>query len=162
LPSVPAVRPGLQLLSPDKVAIDIRKLLYSNETAINIQIHPLDIISVNKADIVYVTGRGVSRPGGFILEDRDNVTVLQALAMAQGLGPDAAKHDARIIHQKSDGSRSEIPVDLDKVIKGQAPDPVLAANDILFVPDSVQRRVLKRALESTLATVSGLVVWGRI
>jgi polysaccharide biosynthesis/export protein len=154
--------PGMQFVAPDKVAIDIRKLLYSNETALNIPIHPLDIISVNKADIVYVTGRGVQKPGGFVLEDRDNVTVFQALAMAAGLGPNAAKHDARIIRQKADGSRVEIPVDLDKVLKGQAPDPVLAANDILFVPDSAQKAGLKHAIDMTVATLSGLLIYGRL
>lgn len=152
---------GMRLVAPDKVEIDIQKLLYSNQSALNIPIKPLDIISVSKADVVYVTGRGVQRPGGFVLEDRENVTVFQALAMAEGLGPDAAKHDARIIRQKADGSREEIRVDLDKVQKGEAPDPVMAANDILFVPDSTQRRALKRAVDSAITTVSGLLIFGR-
>jgi polysaccharide biosynthesis/export protein len=123
---------GMHLLAPDKVEIDLRKLFYSKEDALNITIHPSDIISVSKADIVYVTGRGVTRPGGFVLEDRDNVTVFQALAMAEALTSNAAKHDARTIRQKPDGSKLEIPIDTDKVLKGQALDPVLAANDVLI------------------------------
>jgi polysaccharide export outer membrane protein len=152
---------GMNLVAPDKVEIDLRRLLYSHEDALNIEIKPLDIVAVSKADIVYVTGRGVQRPGGFVLEDRDNVTVFQALAMAEGLSANAAKHDARIIRQKVDGSRLEIPVDLDKVLKGKAPDPVLAANDILFVPDSLQKAGLKRALESTVQTISGVLIFRR-
>lgn len=153
---------GMRLLTPDKVEINIHKLLYSKEDALNIPIHPRDIISVSKADVVYVAGRGIQKPGGFILEDRDTVTVFQALAMAEGLGPNAAKHDARIIRRQPDGSRLEIPVDLDKVLKGKEPDPEMAANDILFVPDSAQKAALKRALDSTIATVSGLLIFGRL
>lgn len=152
---------GMDLIAPDKLGINLRMLLYSKETALNIPIKPLDIISVSRADVVYVAGRGVQKPGGFVLQDRDSVTVFQALAMAEGLGPSAAKHDARIIREAPDGSRVIIPVDLDKLEKGQAPDPSLAANDILFVPDSAQKKALKRALESTVATVSGMLVWGR-
>lgn len=153
---------GVRLLSPDKVEIDLQKLFYSKEASLNIGIEPRDIISVSKADVVYVAGRGVTKPGGFLLEDRESVTVFQALAMAEGLSANAAKHDARIIRQKADGSRLEIPVDIDKVMKGKAADPELAANDILFVPDSTQKAGLKRALDSTVATVSGLLIFGRL
>jgi polysaccharide biosynthesis/export protein len=153
---------GMQLVAQDKLEIDIRKLLYSNESSLNIAIEPRDIISVSKADVVYVTGRGVQKPGGFVLEDRDNVTVFQALAMAGGVGPNAKKHDAMIIRRQADGSRTEIPVDLDKVLKGKAPDLTLAANDILFVPDSAQKAALKRGTEVIMGTISGLLIYGRI
>lgn len=152
---------GMRRVAPDKVAINIRKLFFSNESALNIPIEPLDTISVNKADIIYVAGRGVTHPGGYILHDRENVTVFQALAMAQGLAANAAKHDARIIRQKG-GSREEIPVDLDKILKGQAPDPVLTSNDILFVPNSAQKAGIKHAINATVATLSGLLIYGRL
>jgi polysaccharide biosynthesis/export protein len=153
---------GLSFVTPDKVEIDLQKLFYSNETALNIPVRPLDIISVNKADVIYVTGHGVIKPGGFVLTDRDHVTVFQAVALAEGLSSNAAGKDARIIRQEPNGSRQEIPVNIDKVMKGQAPDPVMTANDILFVPDSTQRKALKRALESSIATVSGLLIFGKL
>ncbi len=152
---------GMRLAAPDKVEINLRKLFYSNESALNIGIKPFDIVSVSKADIVYVTGRGVQKPGGFVLEDRESTTAMQALAMAEGLGPNAAKRYARIIRRQPDGTRLEIPVDLDKVLKGTSPDPVLAANDILFVPDSTQKAALKRAAEATVSTISGLLIFHR-
>jgi polysaccharide biosynthesis/export protein len=151
---------GMRQLAPDKVEIELPKLLSSKGDALSIAIHPSDIISVSKADIVSVTGRGVTKPAGYVLEDRDNVTVFQALAMAEGLTANAAKHDARIIRQNPDGSKLEIPVDIDRVTKGKAPDPVLTANDILFVPNSVQKAGLKRAVDSTIATVSGFLNFG--
>ena len=153
---------GMRFIAQNKLEIDLHKLLYSNESGLNIEIKPRDIISVSRADIVYVTGRGVLKPGGFVLEDRDNVTVFQALAMAGGVTSNAKKHDARIIRRQADGSRTEIPVDLDKVLKGQTPDLTLAANDILFVPDSAQKAALKKGAEAIVGTLSGLLIYGRI
>ncbi len=153
---------GMRIVAPDKLEISIQKLLYSNNSELNIPIKPRDIISVSRADVVYVTGRGVQKPGGFVLEDRDTVTVFQALAMAGGVTSNAKKHDALIIRTQTDGSRQEIPVDLDKVLKGQTRDQVLVANDILFVPDSAQKAALKHGTEAVIATISGLLIYGRI
>ncbi len=158
LPSVE----GLQQVARDKVEIDLRLLLYSHEDALNIEIKPLDIISVSRADVVYVGGDGVRKPGAFVLEDRDNVTVLQALAMAEGLTPNAAKSDARIIRTATDGSRTMIPINLKRVMKGDSPDPTLAANDILFVPDSAQKALLKGGATTVVSTLSWLLIYGRI
>ncbi len=152
---------GMRLVAPDKVEIDLNKLLYSTDDALNIRIQSRDIISVSRADVIYVTGRGIVKPGGFVLEDRNHVTVLQALAMAQGLSENARKHDAQIIRTQADGSRSEIPVDLDKIIKGQSTDLALAPNDILFVPDSSQKAALKRGVEAVVSTVSGILIFRR-
>jgi polysaccharide export outer membrane protein len=153
---------GLNVISPDKVEIDLHKLFYSERDALDISIQPLDIISVSKADVVYVGGRGVTRPGGFILEDRDRVSVLQAIDLAQGLSADARIHDARIIRTEQDGSRKMIPVDLGKIQSGKSPDPILGANDILFVPDNSQRAALKKGAATVVQTLSGMLIFGRI
>jgi polysaccharide export outer membrane protein len=149
---------GMGLVASDKVEINLQRLLYSREAALNIEIKPLDIISVSKADIVYVVGE-VKRAGGFVLEDRERVTVLQALALAEGLTPTAAKRSARIIRTSQDGSRVEIPVNLSRVLKGKSPDVELAANDILFVPTSAGKAAARRGVEAAIATISGVIIW---
>jgi polysaccharide export outer membrane protein len=151
---------GMNLVALDKLEINIQRLLFSHEGALNIRIHPLDIISVAKADIVYVVG-DVRKPGGFVLEDRERVTVLQALAMAEGLLSTAAKGSARIIRQSPDGARREIPIDLRKVLAGKAQDAELASNDILFVPGSAAKGALKRGAEATIGTISGILIYRR-
>jgi len=151
---------GMQLITPDKLEINLHRLLYSRDQALNIEIQPLDIISVSKADIVYVVG-AVKKPGGFVLEDQERVTVLQALALAEGLTGTAARGKGRVIRRSEDGSRIEIPVNVGKVLKGKAPDLELAANDILFVPDSTGKLAGKRGLEATIATISGVIIWRR-
>ncbi len=153
------VVPGMHQMGPDKIAIDLKDLLYTHADGLNIPIEPHDIIAVSKADVIYVAGAGVRKPGGFLLDDRDSITVLQALAMAEGLAPDAAKHHARIIHTKTDGSHVEIPVDLDKIVKDHAPDPELAGNDILYVPSSAGKAAMKKTTQAIVQTVSGFLIF---
>ncbi len=151
--------PGMELVAPDKVAINIQDLLYTQATDLNIPILPHDIIAVSKASVIYVVGGGVRKPGGFALKDRDEVNVIQALAMAEGLAPDAAKQHARIIHTKPDGSKVEIPVNIDAIFKEKAPDPTLAANDILYIPLSGKKATLRKTTEAIVQTVSGILVY---
>jgi polysaccharide biosynthesis/export protein len=154
---------GMEFLSSDRIQINLHKLFYSNQGAeLNIPVQPFDIIAVSQADVIYVTGRGVQKPGAFVLDNRDNISVMQALAMAEGLSANASKRYARIIRQPPNGPRQEIPVNLDKVTKGKAPDPILLSNDVLFVPDSAQKAGLKKAVEYSIGTLSGLIVFGRL
>ncbi len=150
--------PGMKELAPNKIGIDLKDLLYTQAQGLNIQIEPHDIIAVAKADVIYVAGGGVRKPGAFILEDRDSVTVVQALAMAEGLAPNAARRRARIIHTKPDGSHVEQFIDVEKIISDKAPDPVLAANDILYIPNSRTKAAAKRTVETIVQTVSGFLI----
>lgn len=151
--------PGMQQIAPDKISIDLKDLLYTQADGLNIQIEPHDIIAVSKADVIYVAGGGIRKPGGFILEDRDSVTVVQALAMAEGLAPDAARKQARIIHTKADGSHTETYINLEKIIKDKAPDPVMAANDILYVPNSSAKSAARKTAQAIVQTVSGYLIF---
>jgi len=156
-----ALAEGMELVAPETLEINITRLLYSHEDALNIAIQPRDTISVTKADIVYVVGE-VRKPGGFVLEDRENLTVLQTLAMAEGALSTAAKGRARIIRKAADGSRTEIPINLNKILAGKSKDEVLAANDILFVPSSTAKGGMKRGVDVAIATISGLLIYGRL
>jgi protein involved in polysaccharide export with SLBB domain len=62
------------------------------------------------------------------------MTVLQALAMAEGLARSANADEAVIVRQAEDGSRQEVPVDLEEVLKGSIPPPALEERDVLYVP----------------------------
>ena len=99
--------------------------------------HAGDVIDVSTAPIVFVVG-SVIRPGAFSVQDqKSQMTVLQAVAMAEGTTPTASLSRTIIIRQSaSDSQRQEIPIDLKKVMSGKGQDEVLQANDILFVPQS--------------------------
>jgi polysaccharide export outer membrane protein len=149
---------GMHARGPDQIEVDLNRLLYTRDEGLNIEIKPLDIISVSKADVVYVTG-AVNKPGGFVLEDRPTMTVLQALAMAGYFTGTAAKGSARILRTNQDGSKTEIPINLGKILKGKAGDTTLAANDILFVPNSAKKLAGSRATDAAISTFTGWLIW---
>jgi polysaccharide export outer membrane protein len=113
----------------------------------NPEILPGDTIFVEKTGLVYVIG-DVVRPGGFPMDHGDHLTILQAIALAEGTTPTAKKSAGVIIRATSQG-HEEIPVDLNKILAAKATDPLLQDNDILFVPNSASKVALKN-IESLL------------
>jgi polysaccharide export outer membrane protein len=107
----------------------------------NPEILPGDTIFVEKTGLIYVVG-DVVRPGGFPMDHDEHLTILQAVALAQGVNYTAAKKSARLIRTTAMG-REEIPIDLKKIFASKADDMKLQDNDILFVPNSMKRSALK-------------------
>jgi polysaccharide export outer membrane protein len=91
------------------------------------------------------------------------MTVLQAIALAEGLKSTAMGKKAIIIRRGEQflNGRDEIPVNLRKILSGNLSDPGLKANDILFIPDSTSKRVLQRGAEAAVQIATGVVIWGR-
>jgi len=152
---------GMRLVDPEKLEIRLQRLFYAHEDALNMEIKPHDTIIISKAGIIYVVGE-VKKPGGFRLEDQDSFTVLQSLAMAEGLNWSASKRRAEIIRREPDGSLTETRVDLGNILKGKGKDLELAADDVLFVPSSAGKVGGKRTAESVVGTLGLLVVYGRL
>ena len=137
----------------------VKDLLSAASPTENILIQPHDVITVPTAEMVYVVG-AVKKPGNFALNERESVSVLQALSMAEGLGPMPKAQDSKILRLvPGSDERKEIPVDLKKVMSGKAEDMALKANDILFVPDSTAKKVTARALEAVIQTATGVIIW---
>jgi polysaccharide export outer membrane protein len=123
---------------------------------VNIDIQPRDTIVVSRAGLVYVTG-DVHRPGGFVLENHDQLTVLQAIALAAGTSKTAALSKAKIIHTTAAG-RTEVSVSLKKIIASNEPDRTLYDGDILFVPSSGTKSTLQ-SMAQILPTVAGAAIY---
>jgi polysaccharide export outer membrane protein len=107
----------------------------------NPEILPGDTIFVERTGLVYVVG-DVARPGGFPMDHDGQLTVLQAVALAQGTNSTAAKGSVRLIRTTTQG-RQEIPVNLKKILSSKETDLALQDNDILFVPSSAAKNALK-------------------
>ncbi len=143
------------------VEIELKQLLDSGDAGLNVPVYPGDVIKVTRAGIVYVVGE-VKRPGGYVLKSNESISVLQAIALAEGLTRTSAKGQARIIRtEEGTGKRNEIPIDLGKILAGKAVDPVLRPKDIVFVPNSAARSGLYRGAEAAVSIVTGLVVFRR-
>lgn len=143
------------------VRINLKELLDSGAPRYNVAIDPGDVVTVTRAGIVYVVGE-VRKPGGFLLKTNEDISVLQALALAEGLTHTSAARHAHIIRtDRASGKRTEIPINLKKILTGQSPDPLLHSRDILFVPNSTGRAAFYRGIESALSVAGGVIVYRR-
>ena len=97
---------------------------------------------VSKAGIVYEVG-DVHRPMSVVMEDNGPITVLKALATAEGANPTANLHNAKIIRKDENGT-TKVPVDIRKIMEAKAPDVTLQADDILFVPRSASKSSMQK------------------
>jgi polysaccharide export outer membrane protein len=85
------------------------------------------------------------------VQDVSETTVLKMLAMSEGLIPFASKLAYIYRREGATGPKSEIPIELRKIMQRKSPDVQLMANDILYVPDNTGRRTTITALEKFLA-----------
>jgi polysaccharide biosynthesis/export protein len=139
------------------VELDLKGLLDSRAPGDNLTIKPHDVISVPLAELVYVVGN-VKRAGGFTLGGKTSLSVLQALALAEGLDPRASPARARIL-RPGPAASEQIPVDLKKILAGKAEDIVLRPNDILFVPSNAMKSVSSRTIEAAIQIGTGLAIF---
>jgi len=141
--------------------VSIRSVMEAQNPQENIPVKPNDVITVPKADLVYVIG-AVKRSGGFVLTEKANMSVLEALSMAEGLDRAAGPANAKILRSSHGAtSRSEISIDVKKILDGKEADVPLLANDILFIPTSAAKSASLRALEAIVQTGTGIAIYGR-
>jgi polysaccharide export outer membrane protein len=139
--------------------VPVKGLIEDADPAWNLPLEGGEEIRVPQVGKVFVVGN-VKRPGGFRVEDGGAMTVLKALALAEGLSSYSAK--VAYVFRKTDGKSDEIPVELRKIMERKTPDVALGPNDIFYVPDNRQRRATMTAVERAIgfatATASGALI----
>ena len=120
----------------------------------NVDIYPGDTIVVSKAGMVYVVG-DVHRPTGVPM-DNTNMTVLQAIAMAEGTELNRGLNKAKLI-RRSSGAPKEIPLPLKDMLSSKVPDIRLEAEDIIFVPSSTAKKAGVRTMEGIIQAATGMM-----
>ena len=140
--------------------VQLKSIMEANNPDENIFIQPFDVISVPRAEMIYVIGE-VRKPGGFVLQERESLSVLQALSLAQGLTPAATK-SARILRPiPGSTEKKEIQANVKAILAGKSPDLALLPNDILFVPNSVSKSATLRGVEVAIQLATGVLIWRR-
>jgi polysaccharide export outer membrane protein len=141
--------------------LDLARLSHGEDPAANVEVQNGDIITVSAAQIVYVVG-AVVKPGGFVMSNPSaGISVVQAVAMAEGFNGIAASNRAVIMRQSTnDMARQEIPVDVSQIIGGKTADLQLAPNDILYIPESFSKKALKAIGQVALAAADGVAIYG--
>ena len=141
--------------------LDMNKLVKGQEPGSNVEVQNGDVVSVSGAAVVYVVG-AVTKPGGYtMLDPSSGLSVVQAVAMAEGFTSVASTHKGLIVRQSSSVvGRQEIPVDIAELMNGKETDVRLAPNDILFVPDSGLKKTLKVMGDLAMAAANGIAIYG--
>jgi polysaccharide export outer membrane protein len=135
------------------MALNLRDLMNGAPEA-NLFVEPGDIISIPEADQVFLTG-GVMRPGPIPL--RQATTLLQAIGMAGGFYPDAAKTRIRVLRQvPGSAERKEELYDYEAIQKRKAKDVELQPNDLIEVPSSTAKSMGRGLMGLVVPTLGQL------
>ncbi|HXE62025.1 MAG TPA: polysaccharide biosynthesis/export family protein [Bryobacteraceae bacterium] len=136
----------------------LRDALDSKSAVSALIIRPRDVISIEPGQMVYVMG-DVNKQGAFALGQREQISALQAMSLAGGPLATAKASKARILREQADGSRVDIPVNLEKILDGKAQDVRLQAGDFLYIPDSRTKNVAIKAAQAALSIGTGIAIW---
>ena len=139
------------------VEISMGSLRENVNPAEDILLQPYDVISVGRAELVYINGE-VGKVGGIELGERDSISIAQALTMAGGFTRDAARGKVRILRPiLNTNRRAEIEVDVKRVFEGKDLDVPLLPNDILYVPRSYTRLMWQTAGQILLPMIPYII-----
>ncbi len=140
--------------SPEKFAASL-----SNDPAQllahDVELWPGDTVIIPKAGIVYVLG-DVGRPGGYVMQNNGRISLLQAVAMAQGVNRTAARKHTRLLRKTASGIDETI-LNLKQVLEGGAADPQLQPEDIVYIPPSTAKSLVMRTPALMEAATSAAV-----
>jgi polysaccharide export outer membrane protein len=135
-----------------------------NASAENILVLPGDTIFVPKAEVVYAVG-SVTKPGGYTIGEDGLLSALQMVSLAGGVLRTAAMDKAKILRlvPGTPASRTEIGVNIKRLMAGKTPDVPLQPNDILFIPNSSAKSTGFRTIDAVVTVATGLAIYsGRL
>jgi polysaccharide export outer membrane protein len=115
-----------------------------------------DIITLPDADQVYVVGN-VYTPMTIPL--KEPITLTTAIAMAGGLKQDSKKDKVRVVRQEPGSTtKKEMIFDLSAIEKKKAEDIALLPNDIVDVPSSSGKALLRSIIGSAGSSITQLPI----
>ena len=121
----------------ERIAIDLDRLVYAADPALNVVVAPNDIIYVPAVEKVRIFVSGaVRKPGLYEVPRHEPVTLLKAITLAGGTTDRAAEKKIQIMRTEEDGSRVTLVVNLKQIKRGKAEDPILHPDDIVLIPEA--------------------------
>jgi len=144
--------------------IPVRSLIGGEDPTLNLHLEGGEEVRVPEAGRVFVVG-DVKHPGAFYITDGSESSVMKALALSEGLDSFSGRKAYIYRLEGGSGGRSEIPVELKKIMDRKSPDVALMANDILYVPNATGMRASMKVLETSIGVGTGLtsalLIYGR-
>lgn len=126
-------------------SIPLKGLIDNADPKLNIKLTGDEEIRVPEAGRIFVAGN-VKKPGSFSMQTNQDTTVVKALAMSEGLEQYSTKCAYIYREQRAGEPRQEISVPLSQIMARKAPDVVLQADDILYVPEDGNKRMTAKVL----------------
>lgn len=122
----------------------------SGTESANPQIYPGDVVVVQKASSVYITGEVASPQGIFLKEG--GLSLTEAIAKIGGVRREAKTKDIKIYRLKPNSKEREvISANYDLIKKGQQKDVMLEPNDIVEV-DKAKKSIAQTVFELVTGT----------
>jgi len=117
------------------INIDLQGLLKGSDQISNMFLSDRDVIYIPKAEHFYIIGQ-VKNPGSFTFT-KGNITLVEAISMAGGFTPIAARNRTRIIRVE-DGVEKIIEVKVDAITRAgkKIHDVPIKPDDVIVVPES--------------------------
>ena len=113
----------------------------NNAGMINMPVEPGDMINIPEAGMFFVEG-AVHKPGSYLLGRR--YSLMQALATAGGVDAELNSNDISIIRREGPGEVQTIALNLAGVMNGSVADPQVQPDDVIVVPMSTAKFIVKR------------------
>ena len=122
----------------------------------NVAVLPRDTIIVSKVGVVYVIGAFVKQ-GAIPLDQSTPLTLMQASSLTGGIGFEGKFDELKIIRTEGTG-RTFVKVDIKRVLRGEDPDPILKADDIIFLPTNQLKAALKNGGIATIVALTQVAI----
>lgn len=140
------------------VEVSILALAESINSPDDLILQAYDVVSVDRAERVYVSGN-VTRPGALEMGERDYISVTQAISEAGGFAQFAQVGKVRVLRPVMGTTRrAQLEVDLQRILAGKDNDFPLMPNDVLYVPRADSRAFLVPALQGMAASIPFVLI----
>jgi polysaccharide export outer membrane protein len=144
-------RPGVE----KPIVVDLgNDPMHSRE--VNVPLYPGDTVILSRVGVVYMLGE-FKTPGVIPIQQNSPLTLLQATSVAGGTLYAGKFQDLRII-RTVDSKRTFVQVDVRRVMLGKDPDPILQADDIVFLPTSALKSAVVSGGLNLLISVANLAI----
>lgn len=144
----------LRSTTPDPIVVELGSDPVHSAAA-NVPVFSGDTVIVSRVGSYYVLG-SVKNQGVFPLEPNSPTTLINALAAANGPLFEARQSQVRIIRTVGN-TRKEVRVDIARIVAGKDPDPIIASDDIIYIPGNALKEAIKSGGIGTLLGVASLI-----
>jgi polysaccharide export outer membrane protein len=144
-------RPGVS----QPIVVDLGNDPAKSERA-DVPIFPHDVIVVPRVGAVYMLG-AFKTQGAIPLQQNTPLTLMQATSLGGGVTFEGKFNDLRIVRTVG-FERKVIKLDIQKILHGKAPDPVLQADDIVFIPPSPWKAAINNGGLSAATSIASLLL----